>query len=849
MTKKGYCATPVKNVLKHYHHKKCYGPTRKSSIVSSNAINNWLKKERNVKDHGLLDPDKDHQVCYTFNKMIVDSFNKEDSHHSSTRSESSSARLSTSSTVVEPSSSSSSSSSGTTSSSNNIINNNEQSTTATNKYNSFIESITSNKSTNIPSFRQPFSKLKMKQKKARMNMIAKLVLSACIDKEKAANQKQMYIQKNHALAVELMNFLDGVKAWIEVKVLLNLENYADTPLAPVSGDLIDSLSEEERKKKQGYDIAKTLLGSTGRNGYTAIRKQVGKMLNESDKNLIPSHYIMMKDCPTIKSVTFPVNDRRGLNSDDHNDTLQNEMINFGTVEVGDENQCIDHNSAENFGVMNLMNPDGDENNHVSCTNVGNTITASRIEGGYGCAVDIMEKKLKRRKKNHDHDGGNAMNLNDMTVNNEKETMIIIDSFDGAETSNGNHSNSETNYSNIISYSSIMHSPSSVNNGIATAGSSKNILTWQQTRGKESVELVLASVNDHYKSKQKLKETEGNNDKYATYEMHDGKMLYTLTQHSLWNRKYHPFLLCKCRRGAGIKDTSHQCRMMTNEEHLSYYNESNTRWEEKLQECTENETNYSIKEHMKWVDKHNYGISHFGIHPDLLDRSTIRFDTFHMKCQITRGIMNYTRKYLEAHMSVGSRQRFYRELEKFWNEYHSHIWESKKNFSSFKGNELALYVANCEPIVDFLKATLSESPSLNNLVKSLKLWRDIFGFLAVTTVTDDEGYTKLMDETEKKIQDLYEIVGSSLLTRVESNIGAQETFYWHALRFYMPTMIRDTYAKHSLGIGIFTMQGFERRNKETKMIYQRYNNHNGDTLSANLKKCWAIFEHDYNDMVS
>ena len=36
-----------------------------------------------------------------------------------------------------------------------------------------------------------------------------------------------------------------------------------------------------------------------------------------------------------------------------------------------------------------------------------------------------------------------------------------------------------------------------------------------------------------------------------YDIHDGKILYNLVQHSLWSRKYHPFVLCKCKRGQAV----------------------------------------------------------------------------------------------------------------------------------------------------------------------------------------------------------------------------------------------------------------------------------------------------------
>ena len=38
---------------------------------------------------------------------------------------------------------------------------------------------------------------------------------------------------------------------------------------------------------------------------------------------------------------------------------------------------------------------------------------------------------------------------------------------------------------------------------------------------------------------------------------------------------------------------------------------------------------------------------------------------------------------------------------------------------------------------------------------------------------------------------------------------------HCFHFYVPQIVNVTYGKHGLGIGIFTMPKFERRNEESK----------------------------------
>ena len=68
---------------------------------------------------------------------------------------------------------------------------------------------------------------------------------------------------------------------------------------------------------------------------------------------------------------------------------------------------------------------------------------------------------------------------------------------------------------------------------------------------------------------------------------------------------------------------------------------------------------------------------------------------------------------------------------------------------------------------------------------------------------------------------------------------------HCLRFYIPKIAEETFQKHKLGLGIFTMQGFERRNKESKNTLRRFCNSKGDILKPNMKRLYDIFYHKIN----
>jgi len=73
--------------------------------------------------------------------------------------------------------------------------------------------------------------------------------------------------------------------------------------------------------------------------------------------------------------------------------------------------------------------------------------------------------------------------------------------------------------------------------------------------------------------------------------------------------------------------------------------------DKLAKCFETKFNNEINKrnkdkHCNWYDKHNFGVTYFGIHPKLLPLSSIEFNGLHCRLSIVRKIIGYLCKYLE-----------------------------------------------------------------------------------------------------------------------------------------------------------------------------------------------------------
>ena len=80
---------------------------------------------------------------------------------------------------------------------------------------------------------------------------------------------------------------------------------------------------------------------------------------------------------------------------------------------------------------------------------------------------------------------------------------------------------------------------------------------------------------------------------------------------------------------------------------------------------------------------------------------------------------------------------------------------------------------------------------------------------------------------------------------KNKTGDDETLYLHCIRYYLPKMTKETFKEHNLGMGVFTMQSFERRNKQSNNTLKRFRNNRRNTVVTNLKRLYDVFEFGHN----
>ena len=119
--------------------------------------------------------------------------------------------------------------------------------------------------------------------------------------------------------------------------------------------------------------------------------------------------------------------------------------------------------------------------------------------------------------------------------------------------------------------------------------------------------------------------------------------------------------------------------------------------------------------------------------------------------------------------------------------------------------------------------MQQSPEVILLAKVLDLLYKIEKHLKRAKVDTREaaGFPLQIEQFKKNIDSFVECGIDTYLTSVE--MGDDETYYLHALKYHIPNHATQTWEDHTCGIGVFTMQGFERRNKESKNILRKFSN--------------------------
>ena len=124
----------------------------------------------------------------------------------------------------------------------------------------------------------------------------------------------------------------------------------------------------------------------------------------------------------------------------------------------------------------------------------------------------------------------------------------------------------------------------------------------------------------------------------------------------------------------------------------------------------------------------------------------------------------------------------------------------------------------ECILDDIKSEKGDVPRgeyARNMIRVLNVFPKIVLFTKKIEIDDGEDYQSAINDFKTNVESFYEY-GKNILFNNGDNQG--ETSYAHVLRFYMPKIAQETFDRHDVPLGVYSMQGYERyRNTIVKNI--------------------------------
>ena len=179
-----------------------------------------------------------------------------------------------------------------------------------------------------------------------------------------------------------------------------------------------------------------------------------------------------------------------------------------------------------------------------------------------------------------------------------------------------------------------------------------------------------------------------------------------------------------------------------------------------------------------------------------------------------------------------------------------LWRLNKPVTQLLGVKIKAFIFKFPEIATLMRSResgLRQTEEIVSFAKALDLWYSIEHHLKRAKVTKEEvdEFPSVLEKFETNIISFYECGTDTFLSGNE--VGEDETFYIHTLKYYILARARKTWKDHKCGIGVFTMQGFKRRNKESKNILRQFNNMKNQMLSQILKQFWDSFFYN-NDHV-
>ena len=156
-----------------------------------------------------------------------------------------------------------------------------------------------------------------------------------------------------------------------------------------------------------------------------------------------------------------------------------------------------------------------------------------------------------------------------------------------------------------------------------------------------------------------------------------------------------------------------------------------------------------------------------------------------------------------------------------------------------GEQIDAFLTLCPKIITFFNSHFEDAQTMQSLVTILQLCLKIDNFLRITYVSDEKQCEKEILEFKSNLK-CHQIAASQKI-HTNNAPGDAECFCTHVLFCHCPKLVDKIWKEHKPGVGIFALQGMERRNKESKNATRRFCNSKHNVCNQKTKrvfdKCW------------
>ena len=475
----------------------------------------------------------------------------------------------------------------------------------------------------------------------------------------------------------------------------------------------------------------------------------------------------------------------------------------------------------------------------------NTTTIHGASISMQCCYDAIIAKIEReRVKYLRANKGTTLSMEKLL-----EDGYLVGVPDGAV-----HNALSNKNNGIVTYSIALVSHNLIKYLGISPLSATHIITQSQVNGPENRVVLYAVTKDRHNHFANVKQYGTTN--LPFYDMADAKAIYTLLGHLHWKRKNRPFVGCACGRGDGSTE-HHKCVAWTNEKYIENIKKSALRWSKREAIERLRKQPYTIENHKDWCDQKNDGICHFSVVPqDYKFASCTRYDVFHGRGNVAKKMITHIYNILNGNYTNLEHFALFLASLKSWGDYKISPWLTGDGVARLKGVHIKEFVKRTNDVTALLSSIClpHEVEHINAALKAYEKMSKILSFVfideyeAVKDFLQDsllngsspkEQIANYMSETYKKYaKEFYNAGIKSFMTN--AIVGDGETFYIHNLFFYMPSIIEDTYKKHKLGPGVWSMEGFEYKNAQSKQAVYTHSNCKGNLPAQSLAHLYLIY---------